>query len=142
MRASMRQFFKDELLFLSLAIFQWISAIYVPFWIIRNVSPLNLQLFLLILFALFLFNVFRYAHKKYKAIGNQYYLYTLIILVGCISLGSFSMEEFRALGFNFSESPDKAINEYFWVKTLFNFIGLSCLPSLLARYFEIKKKPQ
>ncbi|MCX2960337.1 hypothetical protein [Rodentibacter caecimuris] len=136
----MRQFFKDELLFLSLAIFQWISSIYVPFWIIRNVSSLNFQLFFLILFALFLFKIFRYAHKKYKTIGNQYYLYTLIILVGCVSLGSFSMEEFRMLGFNFSESPENAINEYFWVKTLFNFIGLSCLPSLLSRYFEMKNK--
>lgn len=138
----MRQFFKDELLFLFLALFQWVSAIYVPFWILRNVSFLNVQLFFLIIFALFLFIIFRFAHKKYQAIGNQYYLYTLIILVGCISLGSFSMEEFKMLGFDFSTSPERAINEYFWVKTLFNFIGLSCLPSLLTRYLEMKKKSQ
>lgn len=136
----MTKFLKNEFIFFFLAIFQWVSAIYVPFGIIKHIESFPLKLFFLILFALFLLAVFRYVHKKYKIIGNQYYFYTLIILVGCISLGSFSLDEFRMLGFNFSTDQTLAIHEYFWIKTFFNFIGLACLPSLLDRYFEMKKR--
>ncbi|SEQ65264.1 hypothetical protein [Basfia succiniciproducens] len=94
--------------------------------------PFSSQMVALFLMALFIVDAYLNSIKRYGL--SSIYLHHLCLGGSAIMLftvGQFSMQEMKDLGFNFCELEKTGYYQYLLVKSALNFVGIIALPSLI-----------
>lgn len=132
---------KIEKIEFALKCMQWCT----PFWfyalVIKSDLSFSWQWKWYVLTVLAMAVIYTLSHQKVgldKLYGFEPYL--IFSIITQLTAGSLSFDEMKHIGLNFSDELSIAYEQYFFIKILFNVVGMSLLPvafnHFMAKYFK------
>lgn len=117
----------------------------VPFWfyafVIKSDLSFGWQWKCYVAAVLLIAGIYTLIHHKIglnKVYG--YELYLIFSIITQLTAGALSFDEMKQIGLNFSDDLSVAYEQYFFIKILFNLVGVSLLPvafeHMMKKYFK------
>ncbi|MDH2925574.1 hypothetical protein [Lonepinella koalarum] len=112
-----------------LAFVQWVTPFGYYLFVVQSDLSFRCQYWIYLLLVLCLACFYWFVDSKFNlnnVVGFEAYL--IFTIISQITAGSLSFDEMKHIGLNFSADIDTAYEQYFFMKLLFNLVGMSLLP--------------